>query len=115
MNVIQAPYGRATNNLASFHLHQIANPNQVQPMGGGYGMGGGGGYAMGGGGGVHLARSLREVVTPQQLMGRAASSVGAMGEVPLPLTVQRDLYPPFPRQGLACNARHVINMHFEPS
>ena len=47
--------------MISFDLHQIANPNQVQPMGGGYGMGGGGGYAMGGGGGGgSLARSLRE-------------------------------------------------------
>ena len=58
------------------------------------GLGGGGGG--GGVGAASHARSLREVVTTQQLVGRAASSVGAVGEVPPPRSVTRDLDPPFP-------------------
>ena len=55
-----------------------------------------GGAHMGGYGAGMVNRSLREVVTPQQLAGRAASSVGSMGEVPLPPSVMRDLNPPYP-------------------
>jgi hypothetical protein len=60
----------------------------------------------------------------KQIMDKLLSNLGfrfnvrhyTMGEVPLPLTVQRDLYPPFPRQGLPPDiARHVIHMHFDPS
>ncbi|EEH60363.1 uncharacterized protein MICPUCDRAFT_38075 [Micromonas pusilla CCMP1545] len=68
---------------------------------GGLGVGVGSPGLGGGGGGVGVgaashARSLREVVTTQQLVGRAASSVGAVGEVPPPRSVTRDLDPPFP-------------------
>ena len=41
-------------------------------------------------------RSLREIVTPQPLQGRAASAVGSVGEIPPPIGVQRDLDPPYP-------------------
>jgi hypothetical protein len=48
-----------------------------------------GGAHMGGYGAGMVNRSLREA-------GRAASSVGSMGEVPLPPSVMRDLNPPYP-------------------
>eukprot|EP00740_Mantoniella_antarctica_P005077 CAMPEP_0181351842 /NCGR_PEP_ID=MMETSP1106-20121128/1998_1 /TAXON_ID=81844 /ORGANISM="Mantoniella antarctica, Strain SL-175" /LENGTH=357 /DNA_ID=CAMNT_0023464375 /DNA_START=43 /DNA_END=1112 /DNA_ORIENTATION=- len=69
--------------------HLVNAPGQLR---GGYG----GGQLMGGYGGGAVNRSLREVVTPQQLVGRAASSVGAVAEVPLPAPVMRDLDPPYP-------------------
>lgn len=58
-----------------------------------------GGFGLGGGnqlGGYTSNRSMREIVTPQALTGRVASSVGSMGEVPPPLSVRRDLAPPYP-------------------
>ena len=61
------------------------------------GAGYGGGVSGGGGGAAaHAARSLREAVSTRRLTGRAASSVGSMGEVPAPPAVLRDLDPPFP-------------------
>ena len=61
------------------------------------GAGYGGGVSGGGGGAAaHAARSLREAVSTRRLTGRAASSVGSMGEVPAPPAVLRDLAPPSP-------------------
>ena len=41
-------------------------------------------------------RGLREVVTLHQLDGRCASSLGSLGEIPLPKSVQEALEPPYP-------------------
>ena len=41
-------------------------------------------------------RGLREVVTLQQLDGRCASSLGSIGEIPMPKSVQDALEPPYP-------------------
>ena len=77
----------------------------------------GAGYAGGGGGErAHAARSLREAVTTRRLTGRAASSVGSMGEVPPPPAAMRDLDPPFPqgagsaRPGLTANKPHAAEL-----
>ena len=44
------------------------------------------------------ARGLREVVQkPSILEGRVAANVGAIGELPMPSRIRRDLDPPFPK------------------
>ena len=44
------------------------------------------------------ARGLREVVQkPSILEGRIAANVGAVGELPMPYRIRRDLDPPFPK------------------
>jgi len=44
------------------------------------------------------ARGLREVVQkPSILEGRVASNVGAIGELPMPSRIRKDLDPPFPK------------------
>ena len=44
------------------------------------------------------ARGLREVVQkPSILEGRVAANVGAIGELPMPSRIRRDLHPPFPK------------------
>jgi nuclear pore complex protein Nup155 len=72
------------------------------------GAGYGGGVSGGAAAAAHAARSLREAVSTRRLTGRAASSVGSMGEVPPPPAVLRDLDPPFPaaaaRRGAAGGA-----------
>ena len=87
-----SPYGATQNN--------IANNQQPFSRHGAEGAGYAGGVSGGGGSAnAHAARSLREAVTTRWLTGRAASSVGSMGEVPPPPAALRDLDPPFP-QGL---------------
>ena len=73
--------------------HLQVTPANVTGAGG---PGGVGGYVASSGLGGGASRSLRETVTAQQLAGRAASSVGSVGEVPPPPGVMRDLAPPFP-------------------
>ena len=72
------------------------------------GAGYGGGVSGGAAAAAHAARSLREAVSTRRLTGRAASSVGSMGEVPPPPAVLRDLDTPFPaaaaRRGAAGGA-----------
>lgn len=41
-------------------------------------------------------RGLREVVTLQRLDGRCASSLGSLGEIPMPKSVREALDPPYP-------------------
>ena len=41
-------------------------------------------------------RGLREVVTLEQLEGRCASSLGSLGEIPMPKSVQDAIDPPYP-------------------
>ena len=74
----------------------------ADPFAGAEGAGYGGGVSGGGGGAAaHAARSLREAVSTRRLTGRAASSVGSIGEVPPPPAVLRDLDPPLPAAAAA--------------
>ena len=68
--------------------HLQVTPANVTGAGG---PGGVGGYVASSGLGGGASRSLRETVTAQQLAGRAASSVGSVGEVPPP--ARRDARP----------------------
>ena len=80
-----APYGAGADAFAG-----------AEGAGYGGGVSGGGGSAA-----AHAARSLREAVSTRRLTGRAASSVGSIGEVPPPPAVLRDLDPPFPASAAA--------------
>ena len=79
----------------SLPSHLQVTPANVTGAGGPGGVGVGG-YGASSGLSAGASRSLRETVTAQQLAGRAASSVGSVGEVPPPPGVMRDLHPPFP-------------------
>ena len=83
------PYGqRANGGVSSGGTHGLGSPGSMA-SGAYQGVGAGAQSAAG-------IRSLREIVTPQPLQGRAASAVGSVGEVPFPAGVARDLDPPYP-------------------
>ena len=84
------PYGQRAGHgaVSSGGTHGLGSPGSMA-SGAYQGVGAGAQSAAG-------IRSLREIVTPQPLQGRAASAVGSVGEVPFPAGVARDLDPPYP-------------------